>query len=388
VKLIVTMSLVPQRLRQPAIILGAWTLYGLFSLYQTWIFAPYIWSRPRSFDEMFKSAMSLAWFWALCSLLIVPLARRYRIDGRTWRWAVPLHLGLLVAFSVVDAVFDQFKRGWLDMPTIDSPLLMTWMFQFDQNTFNYFAVVAITHVIDYHRQYNERRMHAAGLETRAARLEGQLTQAQLELLKMQLQPHFLFNTLHTIAELIHDDPAAADRMLTRLGDLLRLSLDNAGRQEVSLRQELGFLEAYLAIEQTRYPDRLTIATAIDPDTLDARVPHLLLQPLVENAIRHGVSARLGPGLVEIAARRMDGRVVIEIKDNGRGLPAHNGPPREGIGLSNTRARLRQLYGARHHLRLENRPDGGAVARLELPYQAETGERLNPDTQVTAEIRIT
>jgi LytS/YehU family sensor histidine kinase len=201
------------------------------------------------------------------------------------------------------------------------------------------------------------------------------------MLKMQLQPHFLFNTLHAIAELVHEDPRAADRMVAGLGSLLRISLESAGRQMVTLREELEFLEAYLAIEQVRFRERLSVAVEIDPHALDARVPHLLLQPLVENAIRHGVAPRMAAGRVTVSARRENGRVEIEIADNGRGLP--NGTPRaEGVGLRNTRARLEQLYGNEFRLELANGPAGGAVARLALPYQ--TGLEEEPvDQQIVA-----
>ncbi|HUF25427.1 MAG TPA: histidine kinase, partial [Gemmatimonadaceae bacterium] len=238
--------------------------------------------------------------------------------------------------------------------------LTRFIFQLDLNLFSYFIIVAATHAVDYYRLYRERRV-------RAAELANQLTSAQLQVLKMQLQPHFLFNTLNAIAELVHEDAEAADRMITRLGDLLRLSLDRSGEQEVPLRQELDFLGAYLEIEQTRFRDRLSIEMDIAPETLDASVPNLLLQPLVENAIKHGTSACAARGRITITATLRGGELRIEIRDNGRGLP-HPAVLREGVGLRNTRARLVQLYGDHHGFSLRNSTDGGAVVAIEIPYR--------------------
>ncbi len=186
---------------------------------------------------------------------------------------------------------------------------------------------------------------------------------------MQLHPHFLFNTLHSISALVHKDPDAADRMIARLGDFLRLTLDTAATQEVPLRQELNFLNCYLEIERIRFHDRLTTRLHVEPQTLSCRVPNLILQPIVENAIRHGIGPRSAPGRIEISAKRDHGSLRIEVRDNGPGLPAiskPNGRAREGVGLANTRERLAQLYGGSHRLELKNAPDGGLVVTLEIP----------------------
>jgi LytS/YehU family sensor histidine kinase len=180
---------------------------------------------------------------------------------------------------------------------------------------------------------------------------------------MQLQPHFLFNTLNAVAELVHTDPDAADQMITRLGRLLRLSLDNAGHQVVPLRQEADFLRVYLEIEQVRFQDRLQIVWDLASDTLEAAVPTLLLQPVLENAVRHGVTPLAGRGRIVISSRRDGEDVVLEIRDNGRGLPSDN--LREGVGLRNIRARVDQLYGARFTLLPAF--GGGTMATLRLPY---------------------
>jgi LytS/YehU family sensor histidine kinase len=183
---------------------------------------------------------------------------------------------------------------------------------------------------------------------------------------MQLQPHFLFNTLNAVAELVHTEPDAADLMITRLGRLLRLSLDNAGHQVVPLRQEIDFLKVYLDIEQVRFQDRLEIVWEVAPETLDAAVPTLLWQPVLENAIRHGVTPLPGRGRILIASRREGDDLVLEIRDNGTGLP-NGAPPREGVGLRNIRERVSQLYGSRARFSLAPAPGGGTVATLRLPF---------------------
>ena len=186
---------------------------------------------------------------------------------------------------------------------------------------------------------------------------------------MQLHPHFLFNTLHSISALVHRDPDTADRMIARLGDFLRLTLDNSGAQEVSLEKELEFLKCYLDIERVRFQDRLTTSLDVEPRALDSAVPNLILQPIVENALRHGLSHRTA-GHLEISAKRYNGSLRIQVKDNGPGLSAITRPKtantREGLGLSNTRARLEQLYGGAHRFEIENAPGGGLVVTLEIP----------------------
>ena len=217
----------------------------------------------------------------------------------------------------------------------------------------YLAIVTLGRTAHYFGLYRTRQLHASDLESRLAR-------THLQVLKMQLQPHFLFNTLNTVAELVHTDPDAADQMITRLGRLLRLSLDNAGHQVVPLRQEIDFLRVYLQIEQVRFQDRLQIVWDVAPDTLDAAVPTLLWQPVLENAIRHGVTPLAGRGRILIASRREGDELVLEIRDNGAGLPAA-GVPREGVGLSNIRERVEQLYGSRAAFRLAPALGGGTSA---------------------------
>jgi LytS/YehU family sensor histidine kinase len=244
----------------------------------------------------------------------------------------------------------------------------------NQDAFDtYGTLVAIAHVWMYYERARDR-------EVKTSQLESQLARTQLEMLKLQLQPHFLFNTLNAISALMHQNVYAAQDMLSRLSDLLRLSLDNVAVQEVTLKSEVEFVRGYLHIEQVRFQDRLSVTIDIDPETLDAMVPNMLLQPLVENSIRHGIARKSGPGSISIESKRSDGLIRITVRDNGPGFPAitngngnGNGKPKGGLGLGNTRARLRQLYGDAQRLEVCNAPDGGAIVTLEVPERIWEGE---------------
>ncbi len=221
------------------------------------------------------------------------------------------------------------------------------------------ALVVATHTVDYYRLYRDR-------ELRAARLESALASAQLERLRAQLQPHFLFNTLNGIASLIPEDPAAAEEMVECLSDLLRASLSRGTAPQIALADELRLLDQYLTIQQRRFQHRLRISRAIDPGALSARVPPLILQPLAENAISHAVATRPAGGALEIIARAHGDRLELAVLDDGPGI----GDPRtvrEGIGLANTRERLRHLHGDAASLTLGNRPEGGTEVTVSLPF---------------------
>jgi LytS/YehU family sensor histidine kinase len=222
----------------------------------------------------------------------------------------------------------------------------------------YGVIVSVNHAIDYYRKYHERTVHTLELEKH-------LAEARLQALLRQLKPHFLFNTLNGIASLMHTDVQAADRMLVRLAELLRLTMSHPGQPLTGLREEIAFIEKYLEIERIRFRDRLSVKIDVDPAALDAQVPSLILQPLVENAIRHGIEPHARPGRIELSVRREPGAIVLTVRDNGAGEPP-GGFTREGIGLGNTRARLRELYGERHSFQLANHPEGGLVVRLSLP----------------------
>ena len=240
-------------------------------------------------------------------------------------------------------------------------LVKTWHF----NLLIYWVMVAVSFAFDYYRKYRDH-------ELRAVELEGRLAEAKLQALQMQLNPHFLFNTLHSISSLMHQDVEAADRMIMRLSDLLRAALESSDTQEVTLREEFAMLQRYLEIEQIRFGARLTVEMHIPPGTLDARLPNLILQPLVENAICHGIEPHAKPGRIAVRAQRADAMLSLEVSDNGTGLPKDE-PAQEGVGLSNTRARLRSLYGQAHGFELRDAPGGGLLVRLLIPFRTADSE---------------
>jgi sensor histidine kinase YesM len=212
--------------------------------------------------------------------------------------------------------------------------------------------------ISYFRQARDREQ-----------LEARLERAQLQTLKLQLQPHFLFNTLNTITALISVDPRVAERMVSGLSELLRLSLRNAGEQEVPLSRELELLEHYVEIQQIRFRDRLTVTLEIEPDAMHALVPNFILQPLVENAIRHGIGPRAAAGHVDVCAYRENGSLHLRVADNGVGLRGRNpASSRDGIGLGNTKARLEHLYGTQHEFSARGGSDGGFVVDIVIPFR--------------------
>ncbi len=303
--------------------------------------------------------------------LMVPLTlwvtTRWPLGRSNWGRALPAHLltaavihvGYFLTMQPVREVFATL----FDEPSLHRN---TSLLLFVQMWFGvlllYGQMAAVTHGIHYYAGWRDR-------EVRASRLEAQLVQAQLQMLRMQLHPHFLFNTLHSVSSLMHTDVKAADRILALLGDLLRDSLDKVGAQEVSLRQELDFIDRYLEIERTRFRDRLRTSVDVAPETWDAMVPSFVLQPLVENAIRHGVSRRSASGQLALAAWREGSRLVLSVTDDGPGLPEEGPlPGRTGVGLANTRGRLQQLYGSEGVLELRSARSGGVEARVELPFR--------------------
>ena len=291
---------------------------------------------------------------------VVWVARR----TETWRpWSrVGLHIAIATVFAALVAfVGAAALRAATSAGAVPAPLA-----SFELHFLAYFAVLAIASAIDFVAWRRDHRLDEARLAERSARLEAQLARTELQILRSQLDPHFLFNALHVISELVHVDPSRADRMVARLGDLLRMSATLARSGDVALREELEFVNAYLEIQEARFGSRLRVVRHVDPATLDAAVPSLLVQPLVENAIRHGTSRRATGGQLEIITRRTGPSLVIEVLDDGPGFPADHVPD-EGIGIGHTRARLSQLFGNSGGLELEPRPGGGTTARVRLPF---------------------
>jgi two-component system LytT family sensor kinase len=331
---------------------------------------------PRSTDiDVFRLFVLNATYWGVFAVLaptIFRLGNRLRLDGPHWLRSAALHALCAAGFSVFHCACMIAVRLTL-YPSGAKPAFVPWwtfiqrrfLENFDWSLMVYSSIVGLSYAIAYYRESEARAVKAAQLETR-------LVEARLRTLQAELHPHFLFNTLHAISSLVHSNPDAADRMISRLSDLLRLTFDGSGASGVSLQEEIEFLQKYLEIEQTRFHDRLSVKFDIDPDTLDAEVPRMILQPLVENAIKHGVSPKPGDGLVQIASRRRGEQLWVEVSDNGMGLSAGaRAQLRSGVGLSNTRDRLECIYGPKHRIEFSDGGDGLAV-RLEIPFHRTSG----------------
>lgn len=304
--------------------------------------------------------------WYLFALLSIPalaLARRHHFDGAHWRRSLAVHGLAGAVFAVVWVVLRVGVELWRSrdrLPVFYFGEMFHWTLvrSFYFNLLVYWVVVGASHGVEFYRRYREREM-------RAVELEKLLAQARLQALQAQLNPHFLFNTLNGISTLMHRDVEAADRMIVRLSELLRRALENVGTQEVPLRDELEFLRSYLEIEQVRFGPRLTVEFVVPADLLDVPVPNLILQPLVENAIKHGIAPHKAAGCVEIAARREGEMLVLSVRDNGAGnTPAT--ATGAGLGLANTRARLGHLYGTRHRFEAGPLPEGGYAVHVGVP----------------------
>jgi two-component system LytT family sensor kinase len=346
------------------------TLLGFFSTLQAYRLATLNARIPMTVTIGLLLFLNLIYWYVPASLspMMFRLAHRFRLDGERKVKAIVVHAGAALSYSVIHCACMISARSlswWVsgEYPQFNSFAVFVqrqFLTNLDWTLMTYTTVVALSYALHYSRESQARAVKEAQLETR-------LVEARLRTLEAELHPHFLFNTLHAISSLVHTNPDSADRMISRLSDLLRLTFDRSGSAGVSLQEELEFLQKYLEIEQTRFQDRLSVHFEIDPDTLDAEVPRLILQPLVENAIKHGVSPKPGSGLVQIAAQRRGDRLWIEVSDNGVGLSAGaRARLRSGVGLSNTRDRLQCLYGAAHRIEFSDEAKGLAV-RLEIPF---------------------
>ncbi|HSB10095.1 MAG TPA: histidine kinase [Blastocatellia bacterium] len=315
---------------------------------------------------LYQLAIWLAW--VVLAPAALWLRRRWPLERGAFKRALPVHLAAVILLCALHSGMVPLTR-WLIMQTgqplaeLQLSLLLTywWLRDLPFAALFYGLILGIGSALDYYRQFRERQL-------RASQLEAQLARAELQMLKMQLHPHFLFNTLNGITGLVRDnDNAAAVQMLVGLSDLLRQTLDNAGKQEVRLGEELEWLELYLKLQQVRFSDRLQVSITAQPETLDALVPNLITQPLVENAIRHGLAPRARPGSVSLSARHDDGRLELTVCDDGVGLPeGWRLASSKGLGLLNTEARLRQLYGGDFVFEVRNREHGGVEALLTIP----------------------
>ncbi len=354
-------------------ILGFWVLLGTLSLVRRAL-------DPRGPDGLTQPELfvTLAEYglWAALTPGIFWLARRFPLERADWarRLLVHLAIALLVAAFVEVARLLLFRS--MLFPEGIGPLRLRHRFDIGRSLLRlqsldeliiYLAVLAAGFARDYFLRFRERQAEAARLLAETTRLQAQLADARLDALRMQLNPHFLFNTLHAVSALVERDPSGVRRIVARLSTLLRRALDTSTPQEVPLRDELDFLRGYLDIQRVRFQDALEVQENIAPETLDALVPNLILQPLVENAVEHGVSrVEAGGGRIELAVQREAEHLVLTIRDNGPGLTG-GGEREAGVGLRNTRARLAALYGNDAHLNLAPAEEGGLVATVTLPY---------------------
>mgnify|MGYP006273374025 CR=1 FL=1 len=353
-------------------IFGVATLLGLFSALQAYNYVSMFSERAQPFGVLLALNVTYWYAWAVLVPAILWMARRYRFGRHTWPRAMAMHALAVLVATFLHALLSETARvlilSWSMGRSLDWWLVVRERFflYFDWEMMTYWAIVGFSHAVDFYRESQDRELTAAQLQAR-------LAEAQLQALQRQLHPHFLFNTLHTISALMHRDVDAADEMLARLSDLLRLTLDGVNMQLVPLKEELDFVRKYLDIERTRFGERLQVHVDAEPGTLDAPVPNFVLQPLVENALRHGIGPKVGGGRLEIASRRDGDRLVLTVRDDGAGVrPDRLEAARAGVGLSNTRSRLTHLYGSQHAFEFTAPPGRGVSVTLSIPFALDGG----------------
>ena len=354
--------LLPKPWQRWMVFAGFWTLTAI-SFAAQFFFSTRHSALPVSWSQALLSSLADWYLFALLSVPIFRLARRFRFHRANWASMLVIHFTASLYFSLLYIALRSglaIFQSWM----IHSPLSFTLTFQqlfikaFHLNLWIYWVVITVSHALDYYQRFHERELKTSELETK-------LVRARLHALQMQLNPHFLFNTLHSISALIHVDIAAADRMISQLSQLLRGALDSSEEQEVPLQREVNFLRRYLEIEGTRFGERLRFEFNLEDEALRCYVPNLILQPLVENAIRHGIEPHARPGFIKVIGRIEDGNLHLCVSDNGDGLrPRTSNSP--GIGMTNTRQRLAQLYGTRHRLELDSSRGTGLTVHIIIP----------------------
>src|SRR5438132_7348661 len=365
------MPRVKQTLRWAAFLFGGWSLVGLVFAAISYGIAVVENNSRFGWAEALKLNLVQFYLWGIFSLLIFGFSRRFPIEFRPLRTRnLLLHFPALLLFAGLHqamhltVLWSTSARLRRQFPSVLDCYRAYFGLGFYIDLIIASLIIIAVHALLYYRRFRASELEQAALKT-------QLAQARLNALKMQLHHHFLFNTLHSISSLVLEDPAKANSMIARLGDFLRLTLENSEQQLVTLKEEIEFLRTYLEIEQVRFGDRLTVAFEIEPTTLSAAVPHLILQPVVENAIQYAIAPRATPGRIHIEAKRLNRLLRLEVKDNGPGIVS-NGDliEKQGVGLSNVRARLNQIYGSDFRFELMNSKDGGLTVVMEIPFQRE------------------
>jgi LytS/YehU family sensor histidine kinase len=310
--------------------------------------------------EALKVAMPRWYIWGALSPAMFRVDRLLSDQASHLSTRILYHLPIGIGWLVIFVGINTLTSGLLEgaFPEMSFSFVIN---QFYWNLLIYWLIMGVYWAKNYYTELKEQ-------EVKSALLQKNLTEARLQALQDRLHPHFLFNAMNTISAYIENDPKTARRMIANLGELLRFFLDHTDSQTIPLSRELSLLDSYLEIEQMRFQDQLSISKNVDPDALELHVPGFLLQPLVENAIRHGINPRNAPGHVDIEIHQENGRLHMQVKDNGRGLPeGWDSSADAGVGLANTMERLSELYGPEHHFAIKNRPDGhGVIVEIELP----------------------
>lgn len=353
------------RYRRPFLIGGIWFFLGLIYSGQSFFYTlsvgrEYLWQRSLFHSFIFCLE------WGLLTPLVLTLTERFRLDVHRLRRNIVIHffLGLSIAFvqqAVYVFITDFVDNGFVFTRSLSGyfPSIIGF---FEYGVLMYWAIVFFYHAAEYYSRYQKEQQQSSELRT-------QLAEAQIQSLTMQLQPHFLFNTLNAISVLVKKEPALAQKMIVRLSDLLRLTLERGTMNEVPLKEELEHLDTYLAIEKVRFGERLTVTTQIDPEALNILVPTFILQPLAENAVRHGVSRRLGNGWITITAQRVNSVLTVSISDGGeRPVKKKDDSTGMGVGLENSKQRLFQLYGSSSTLLLLENDRNGFTCVITIPAQ--------------------
>jgi two-component system LytT family sensor kinase len=359
-----------RRFLQWALIFLAWTLIVVTFSVQAYVFAVAR-GRPDSFWHEFLVASTDWYIWAALTPVVLFFCRRFRITSDNWLSAVPVHLAVGILISFLQLAI-QVRLNYIVNPgykmTYWRVLYFFATFKGHINLLTYWVIVTLNHGLYYYEQSRAR-------ELAWSRMETDLANAQLQVLNMQLHPHFLFNTLHSISTLISDDPQAARQMVLKLSDLLRASLNKIDQPAVPLQQELELLECYISVEQIRFKDRLAIEKQIDSAALFCEVPTMILQPLVENAVRYGIGKHRQADRISIIAQRTNGRLRLEVRNCIGSVENGGSSPARGIGLTNTRARLEHLYSSQHSFEIANREGGGVAVKLSLPATGDITEAI-------------
>jgi two-component system LytT family sensor kinase len=357
--------------RRAALLFVGWTLVSI--IFAGISYAAAIGENNKEFGFVSALRLNLVQFylWAILSPLVFRFSRRFPIELRPLNVRnLLLYFPALISFAGIHQVihlavlWSIIPRWRQKYPALIDCYRAYFAFGFYIDLIIALLIVIAVHALLYYQSFRASELAQSSLKA-------QLAQAQLRALKMQLHPHFLFNTLHSISSLVLEDAPKANSMIARLGDFLRLTVDNSEQQLVTLKEETEFLRCYLDIEQVRFGDRLTVAFELEPQTLSAQVPHLILQPVVENAIQHAIAPRAARGHINIEAKRLNSLLRVAISDNGPGIGSNaNSLGKKCVGLSNVRSRLQQFYGPDFRFELMNAGDGGLNVVIEIPFQRE------------------